>query len=219
MQAKYPSAKLVQWEPVNRDSSRIASKAAFGEYTDAQYKLENADVILSLDADFLQSNAFPGFLPLSAAYAERHAFEAGKTMNRLYVVESMPSVTGAKAEHRLGLKPSDIDKFATALANGGSYAGDEYGQKYFAALLADLKKAGSKAVVIPGETASCRARCGLRTQCTARCRRVHRHLHAAHRRDPYRADGRLPQSRRSDEVRPGEDPRHPWWQPDLQRPL
>ncbi len=27
-------------------------------------------------------------------------------MNRLYVVESMPTVTGAKAEHRLGLKPS-----------------------------------------------------------------------------------------------------------------
>ncbi len=48
-----PAAKLVQWEPLNRDSSRVASKAAFGEYTDAQYKLENADVILSLDADFL----------------------------------------------------------------------------------------------------------------------------------------------------------------------
>ncbi len=154
VETKYPSAKLVQWEPVNRDSSRIASKAAFGDYTDAQYKLENADVILSLDADFLQSNAFPGFLPLSAAYAARHAYEDGKPMNRLYVVESMPTVTGAKAEHRLGLKPSDIDKFASALAGGGSYGGDEYAQKFFAALLADLKKSGSKAVVLPGEQAS-----------------------------------------------------------------
>ncbi len=154
VQAKYPAAKLVQWEPLNRDSSRVASKAAFGDYTDAQYKLENADVIVSLDADFLASNAFPGFLPLSAAYAERHAYEAGKTMNRLYVVESMPTVTGAKAEHRLGLKPSDIDKFATALVGGGSFSGDEYAQKFFAALQADLKKSGAKAVVIPGETAS-----------------------------------------------------------------
>jgi MoCo/4Fe-4S cofactor protein with predicted Tat translocation signal len=40
VQAAYPSAKLVQWEPVNQDSSRAASKAAFGSYTDAQYKLE-----------------------------------------------------------------------------------------------------------------------------------------------------------------------------------
>ena len=153
VQVKYPEAKLIQWEPVNRDSSRAASKVAFGEYTDAQYKLENADVILSLDADFLQSNAFPGFLPLSAAYAERHAYEPGKTMNRLYVVESMPTVTGAKAEHRLGLKPSDIEKFAVALASGSSFVGDKSAQKYFAALSADLKKSGAKAVVIPGELA------------------------------------------------------------------
>ncbi len=157
VQAKYPGAKLVQWEPVNRDNARVASKAAFGEYTDAQYKLENADVILSLDADFLQSNAFPGFLPLSAAYAARHRYETGpdaKPMNRLYVVESMPTVTGAKAEHRLGLKPSDIDRFAAALIAGTGFSGNEDAQKYFTAVLADLKKSGSKAVVIPGEQAS-----------------------------------------------------------------
>jgi molybdopterin-containing oxidoreductase family iron-sulfur binding subunit len=154
LQAKYPSAKLVQWEPINRDSARIASKAALGDYYDTQYKLENADVILSLDADFLTSNAFPGFLPMSAAYAERHRYEGGKVMNRLYVVESMPTVTGGKAEHRLGLKPSEIEKFAAALVGGSTYAGDEYAKKFFAAVLADLKKAGSKAVVIAGEQSS-----------------------------------------------------------------
>ncbi len=88
VQAAYPAAKLVQWEPVNQDSSRAASKAAFGSYTDAQYKLEDADVILSLDADFLGGIAHPGFLPMAAAYAERHRYEEGKTLNRMYVVES-----------------------------------------------------------------------------------------------------------------------------------
>ncbi len=78
VQAAYPHAKLVQWEPVNQDSSRAASKAAFGSYTDAQYKLEDADVILSLDADFLGGIAHPGFLPLAAAYAERHRYEVGQ---------------------------------------------------------------------------------------------------------------------------------------------
>ena len=112
VQAKYPQAKLVQWEPVNRDSSRAASKAAFGSYTDAQYKLEDADVILSLDADFLGGIAYPGFLPMAAAYAERHRFEEDKTMNRLYAVETMPTVTGFKAEHRLALKPSEVVRFA-----------------------------------------------------------------------------------------------------------
>ena len=107
VQAKYPQAKLVQWDAVNRDSAMAASKAAFGSYMDAQYKLENADVILSLDADFLGGIAHPGFLPMAAAYAARHRYEEGKTMNRMYAVETMTTVTGAKAEHRLALKPSD----------------------------------------------------------------------------------------------------------------
>ena len=155
MQATYPSAKLVQWEPINQDASRAASKAAFGSYTDAQYKLEEADVILSLDADFLGGIAHPGFLPLAAGYAERHRYEEGKPMNRLYVVETMPTVTGFKAEHRLALKPSEIAGFATALANSAAPQGASGdAQKFFAALLGDLKAAGGKCVVIPGEQAS-----------------------------------------------------------------
>ena len=154
VQQKYPQAKLVQWDPVNQDSSRAASKAAFGEYVDAQYKLEEADIILSLDADFLGGIAHPGFLPLSAAYAERHRYEVGKTPNRLYVVETMPTVTGFKAEHRLGLKPSEVASFATALAGGSAPAlTNPDAQKFMTALLADLKANAGKVVVIPGEQA------------------------------------------------------------------
>jgi len=155
VQTAYPSAKLIQWEPVNQDSSRAASKAAFGSYTDAQYKLEDADVILSLDADFLGGIAHPGFLPLAAGYAERHRYEDGKTMNRLYVVETMPTVTGFKAEHRLGLKPSETAGFATALVNGSAPQGaSSDAQKFFSTLMSDLKASGGKCVVIPGEQAS-----------------------------------------------------------------
>jgi MoCo/4Fe-4S cofactor protein with predicted Tat translocation signal len=155
VQTKYPAAKLIQWEPVNRDAAMTASKAAFGSYMDAQYKLENADVILSLDADFLGGIAHPGFLPLAAAYAERHRYEVGKTMNRMYVVESMATVTGFKAEHRLALKPSELVAFAQALAAGTAPAAlSTEGQKFFTTLLADLKASAGKSVVIPGEQAS-----------------------------------------------------------------
>jgi MoCo/4Fe-4S cofactor protein with predicted Tat translocation signal len=154
VQTKYPAAKLVQWEPVNRDSAMAASKAAFGSYMDAQYKLENADVILSLDADFLGGIAHPGFLPLAAAYAARHRYVEGQTMNRMYVVESMSTVTGFKAEHRLALKPSDVEAFASALARGGSGTGNPEAQAFAAAVMKDLKAAGGRCVVIPGEQAS-----------------------------------------------------------------
>ncbi|HEY4382216.1 MAG TPA: TAT-variant-translocated molybdopterin oxidoreductase [Acidobacteriaceae bacterium] len=153
VQAKFPQAKLVQWDPVNRDAAMAASKAAFGSYTDAQYKLENADVILSLDADFLGGIAHPGFLPMAAAYAERHRYEVGKTMNRMYVVETGATVTGFKAEHRLALKPSELVAVANALASGSAsgLSGDQ--QKFVASLLSDLKASSGKCVVIPGEQA------------------------------------------------------------------
>ncbi len=154
VQAKYPSAKLVQWEPVNRDAAMAASKAAFGSYMDAQYKLENADVILSLDADFLGGIAHPGFLPMAAAYAARHRYEEGQTMNRMYAVETMPTVTGFKAEHRLALKPSDLAAFASALAAGGAGSGTCRRSRGSAtAVLKDLKASAGKCVVIPGEQA------------------------------------------------------------------
>ena len=158
VQKAYPQAKLMQWDPLNQDSSRAASKAAFGSYTDAQYKLENADVILSLDADFLGGIAHPGFLPMAAAYAERHRFnaeEADKPMNRMYVVESMPTVTGFKAEHRLALKPSEVVSFAQGLASGSAASlSNPDAARFMQALMHDLQASGGKCVVIPGEQAS-----------------------------------------------------------------
>jgi len=159
VQAKYPAAKLVQYEPVNGDAGRAASKAAFGDYYDTQYKLENADVILSLDADFLGGIGFPGFLPVSAAWAERHRFDKDKPMNRLYVVETNPTVTGFKADHRLALKPSNVDYWATTIAGLVSGTSLEPGVTgptidFANAVAADLKKAGGRAVVIAGPQSS-----------------------------------------------------------------
>ena len=155
VQTAFPQAQFVQWEPVSRDSARTAAKAAFGQYVDAQYKLENADLIVSLDADFLSGITYPGFLPMSRAYAERHRYSEGNTMNRMYVVETMPTVTGFKADHRLAVRPSQVAALAQALVSGAAPAGFGPEQvKFFNALLGDLKAAGEKAVVIPGEQAA-----------------------------------------------------------------
>jgi molybdopterin-containing oxidoreductase family iron-sulfur binding subunit len=163
VKAKYPAIKLVQYEPAG-DAGRAATKAAFNDDLDVQYKLDDADVILALDADFLGGIAFPGFLPLSAAYAERHRYDEGKTMNRLYVVETMPTVTGYKAEHRLALKPSDIDQWATKIAShiAGNLEFTTAGMpeiNFLAAVSDDLKKANGRAVVVvgPNSSAACHA--------------------------------------------------------------
>ena len=72
---------------------------------------------------------------MAAAYAERHRYEEGKTMNRMYVVETMPTVTGFKADHRLALKPSDWWRLRQALARSASARGTANArcrQKFFA---------------------------------------------------------------------------------------
>src|SRR5271156_5064914 len=157
-QQKYPNAKWLQWDPINRDSAYSASKTAFGDYYDAQYRLQDADVIVSLDADFLSGITHPGFLRLAADYASRRKLLGQSApMNRLYAVESAPSTTGFKAEHRLALKPSDIATFAAALAAavgaGGGSAQLPAGPagKFLSAIAADLKANAGKCVVIPGE--------------------------------------------------------------------
>ncbi len=159
VQARYPQVRLVQYEPVNQDAARAASKAAFGDYYDTQYRLQDADIVVALDADFLGGIGFPGFLPLSAAWAERRRFQKDKAMNRMYAVETMPTVTGFKADHRLALKPSDIDAFAAALAVGvganPSGAGlSPEAQRFLSVLLADIRRSGGRFAVLAGPNSS-----------------------------------------------------------------
>ncbi|MGC2400025.1 MAG: TAT-variant-translocated molybdopterin oxidoreductase, partial [Acidobacteriaceae bacterium] len=156
----YPNAKWLQWDPINRDSAYSASRTAFGDYYDAQYRLPGADVIVSLDSDFLSGITHPGFLRLAGDYAARRKLmDPGVAMNRLYAVESSPTTTGFKAEHRLALRAAEIAPFAAALAAavgaGGSAVQPPPGPagKLLAALAADLKANAGKCVVIPGEQA------------------------------------------------------------------
>src|SRR5712664_3750555 len=110
----YPQAKWHVYEPANRDNVLEGAKLAFGQPVETQYKLENADVILSLDADFLYPG-FPGSTKYIRDFAKRRNPDAGN-MSRLYVVESTPSSTGAKADHRLPVRAVDVEYFASAVA-------------------------------------------------------------------------------------------------------
>jgi molybdopterin-containing oxidoreductase family iron-sulfur binding subunit len=108
-----PEARWHAHEPVGREQVREGARLAFGEAVDAHYRLDLADVVVSLDADFM--GAGPASLPLIRNFVSRRSGPVA-SMNRLYVVESTPSITGAAAEHRLPVKPSEMEGFARALA-------------------------------------------------------------------------------------------------------
>ncbi|HUD12575.1 MAG TPA: TAT-variant-translocated molybdopterin oxidoreductase, partial [Terracidiphilus sp.] len=150
VQAAYPKATLVQYDPA------IAGTALQNGHA-VQYNLADADVIVSLDADFLSGAAYPGFHKLVGDYAARRK-DPSKGMNRLYAIESTPTTTGLKAEHRLGLRASEIPAFAAELAAAvgapgaaaPAYDWSDAQKKFLAAVAKDLKANAGKSVVIPG---------------------------------------------------------------------
>jgi MoCo/4Fe-4S cofactor protein with predicted Tat translocation signal len=148
----YPQAKWHVYEPVNRDNVLEGAKLAFGQPVETRYQLENADVILSLDADFLYAG-YPGFTRYARDFAARRNPDAGN-MNRMYVVESTATSTGGRADHRLPLRAAEIEEFARGLAaalgvGSGALTGEQ--AKFAGAVAADLKSHPGSSVVIPGD--------------------------------------------------------------------
>jgi molybdopterin-containing oxidoreductase family iron-sulfur binding subunit len=150
--AAFPQAKWVSWEPAGRDNTREGARLAFGEPLEAHYHLDKADVVLSLEFDFVAGH--PDSLRLVREHGARRrpGGEAGG-LNRLYVVEGSPSLAGASADHRLALRGSEIEGFARALAAelGLAVAGGA-AHAWTKPLAADLKRAGARGLVLVGES-------------------------------------------------------------------
>ncbi|MDP6038106.1 MAG: molybdopterin oxidoreductase, partial [Candidatus Latescibacteria bacterium] len=153
--AKYPNARWHQFEPGTRDNVREGAKMAFGEVVETQHHFDKAKRILSLDADFTASGA------ASVRHA-RHFAQGRKVvdgqkadMNRLYVVESTSTNTGAVADHRLPLKASQIEGFARAVASAlgvSAGSGNPFGHDaWVVALVKDLNEHKGESLVIAGD--------------------------------------------------------------------
>jgi MoCo/4Fe-4S cofactor protein with predicted Tat translocation signal len=147
--ARYPSAKWHQWDPASRQHARVGSKLAFGRFVDAQYRFENADIVVALDADFLSCG--PGSLRYARDFASRRRPEAADRMNRFYAIETMATPTGSRADHRLALKPSEVGTFARRLlerVRGGTGASSE---RFLQAVAKDLLAHRGRSIVVAGE--------------------------------------------------------------------
>jgi MoCo/4Fe-4S cofactor protein with predicted Tat translocation signal len=155
--AKYPQARWHQYEPAGRDAARAGSLLAFGEAVNSVYRLAKADVIVSLGSDFLTTG--PGSVRYARDFAARRrvgAADAG--MNRLYVVEATPSLTGAAADHRFAVRPSEMEGFAWALAKALGVEGDAPSPapppdqaKWIAAVARDIAGRRGAGLVIAGD--------------------------------------------------------------------
>jgi molybdopterin-containing oxidoreductase family iron-sulfur binding subunit len=154
LRRRFPGARWHRYEPAGRDNVRAGARLAFGEPAETQYRFDLADVVVSLDADFLVG--MPGGLRYARDFAARRAPE---NMNRLYMAETNPSITGTMADHRLPLRPSAIVELARALnaavsgkpAPAPREARTRAEAAWLSAAAADLRRAGGAGLVVAGE--------------------------------------------------------------------
>jgi molybdopterin-containing oxidoreductase family iron-sulfur binding subunit len=156
LRQRFPNLRWATWEAVSEENALAGVALVAGRPLRPAYDLGAARVILSLDADLLLSE--------SDAVAHARGLIAGRRlasekdeMNRLWVVESAYTTTGAMADHRLALPSGRIGAFALALARtlglpeaGGAGELPGVPQRWIAALAKDLRANAGRGLVVAG---------------------------------------------------------------------
>ena len=151
--AAFPQAKWVSWEPAGRDNARAGAVLAFGEPVEAQYRFDQADVILSLEADFVGSH--PASLRLVREFASRRKVgrrEArdepplrGRGLAHVHRRLRRPPPGAAQLRDR-GLRPRGGGRASASRPRAAPP------HAWAAPIAKDLKRAGARALVIAGES-------------------------------------------------------------------
>jgi MoCo/4Fe-4S cofactor protein with predicted Tat translocation signal len=158
---RYPNAHWATWEPIGDETILAGIRSATGRSLQPVLHLDKARVILTLDADPLLTD--PESVRHIAGFAQgRRAGAEGGTMNRLWAVEAVYSLTGAMADHRLRLQSNRVATFAAALAarlrvpgapNGAQVASSLPGvpSDWIDALADDLHENRGQCLIVAGE--------------------------------------------------------------------
>ena len=152
---KFPKAQWFTYDAIDSDIHQRAATQAFGQPVSPVYYFDKAKVILSLDCDFLGGE--------DDTHNHIRQFAAGRNpgegMSRLYAVESLFTLTGASADHRLRVPASEVAQIASmllqiaGLLNRGATAldtRDDLG-KWVGECAKDLIANGKNALVVPGQ--------------------------------------------------------------------
>ena len=125
----YPAFQHIVYEPVSCAAIRRAHQTCFGRAVVPHYRFDEAALIVGLEADFLGTWLSP--VEFTSQYARRR--RPGASMARHVQFESGLSLTGANADGRYAVAPSDVGRVALALldrvraAAGGPPVVDEPG--------------------------------------------------------------------------------------------
>lgn len=148
--AAYGNVGHVTYDAISEDAALNAFEAAYGERALADYHFDKAELIVSFAADFLGDWQGGGY---DSGYSKAKVPHHGK-MSRHIHLESNMSLTGANADRRIPMKPSQLKVALAKLygkLNGSNVAGGSSDIDAVVEQVAkEVRKAGRKAVVVCG---------------------------------------------------------------------
>jgi Fe-S-cluster-containing dehydrogenase component/anaerobic selenocysteine-containing dehydrogenase len=147
--------RLVQYDSISHSAILEANSICFGRTVIPDYHFENASLIVSVNADFLGTWLTPvHFIP---GYISRRKLDNGeKSMLRHVHFESGMSLTGANADLRKKIKPSEEKPLLTDLYNkiaertGGAKINGTLFREDLSELADNLIKLKGRSVVVSG---------------------------------------------------------------------
>ncbi len=162
LKKQFPQLGWYLYDPLRPFNEIEATRTAFGDGLRLVPRFDRADVVLSLDSDFLDLDE--GGIEATRDFTNRRRVaKATDSMNRLYVVENRYTITGGIADHRLRCQASRIGALAVALAKqigggaldalAGAYAGVgtfQGSDEWIAQAAKDLAANKGKCLVIAG---------------------------------------------------------------------
>ena len=153
----FTNLNWVTYEPFSDENQLNGNALAFGSKLRADTHFDKAQVILSIDSDFL--NLESNNVENVRRFTDRRRNVEGNTsdISRLYSVESNFTVTGSNADHRLRLKPSDVIAFTYALAarlnnSFSGYSNHLSGNSLLETVAADLTAHAGRSIVVAGDS-------------------------------------------------------------------
>lgn len=152
LQSQWPSAKWYVHEASVNPALASAARKVAGRQALVTYDLSQADVVVSLDSDFL--NDGPAAMVYARQFSARRGIDSGQTPVRVYAIEATPTVSGSLADHHFPIEGAKIPSIAYALAKAcGVNAPDAGGEApaWLDAVASDLKATKGRCIVIPGE--------------------------------------------------------------------
>ncbi len=151
---KFPQSKWFTYDAIDSGIHQRAATQAFGLPVKPVFHFDKAKVILSLDCDFLGGE--------DDAHNYIRKFAAGRKsgdgMSRLYAIESLFTLTGASADHRLRIAASAVGRIAELISTWADSRGADvpapnrdFESQWAFNCANDLLAAGKNALIVAGQ--------------------------------------------------------------------